>query len=80
MIIMTIIIIILISTMNSNNRIAATLFPTDTVCLWNISINTVHKGDDDGIIIIIIIIIIMLQCCGIKQYTQTEKLQQIGQI
>jgi hypothetical protein len=21
-----------------------------------------------------------LQCCGIKQYTQTEKLQQIGQI
>jgi len=20
------------------------------------------------------------QCCGIKQYTQTEKLQQIGQI
>ena len=22
----------------------------------------------------------MLQCCGIKQYTQTEKLQQIGQI
>ena len=32
------------------------------------------------IIIIIIIIIIMSQCCGIKQYTQTEKLQQIGQI
>jgi hypothetical protein len=22
----------------------------------------------------------MSQCCGIKQYTQTEKLQQIGQI
>jgi hypothetical protein len=22
----------------------------------------------------------MLKCCGIKQYTQTEKLQQIGQI
>ena len=22
----------------------------------------------------------MLQCCGIKLYTQTEKLQQIGQI
>ena len=22
----------------------------------------------------------MLQCCGIKQYIQTEKLQQIGQI
>ena len=43
------------------------------------------------IIIIIIIIIIntcpsqcmkreMPQCCGIKKYTQTEKLQQIGQI
>ena len=33
--------------MNSNNRIAATLFPRDTVCLRNISINTLHKGDDD---------------------------------
>jgi len=32
------------------------------------------------IIITIIIIIIMSQCCGIKQYTQTEKLKQIGQI
>jgi len=41
---------------------------------YKYSINTVHKGDgnDDKIIIIIIIII--------KQYTQTEKLQQIGQI
>jgi len=48
----------------------------DTVCLRNISINTVHKGDDDDYddddkIIITIII---------KQYAQTEKLQQIGQI
>jgi hypothetical protein len=33
--------------MNSNNRIAATLFPRDIVCLRNISINTLHKGDDD---------------------------------
>jgi len=33
--------------MNSNNRIVATLFPRDTVCLRNISINTLHKGDDD---------------------------------
>jgi len=32
------------------------------------------------IIIVIIIIIIMSQCYGIKKYTQTEKLQQIGQI
>jgi hypothetical protein len=31
-------------------------------------------------IIIIIIIIIMSHCCGIKQYTQTEKLQQISQL
>ena len=33
--------------MNSNNRIAATLFPRDIVCLRNISINTLHKRDDD---------------------------------
>ena len=32
--------------MNSNNRIAATLFPRDVVCLMNISINTLHKGND----------------------------------
>jgi len=32
--------------MNSNNRIAATLFPRDIVCLRNISKNTLHKGDD----------------------------------
>jgi len=31
-------------------------------------------------IIIIILIIIMSQCCGIKPYTQTEKLKQIGEI
>ena len=37
------------STMNSNNRIANTVFPTDIVCLRNININTLHKcgGDDD---------------------------------
>ena len=33
--------------MNSDNRIAATLLPRDIVCLRNISINTLHKGDDD---------------------------------
>ena len=33
--------------MNSNNRIAATLFPRDIVCLRNISINTLHIRDDD---------------------------------
>ena len=33
------------STMNSNSRIAATLFPRDIVCLRNMSINTLHKGD-----------------------------------
>ena len=31
--------------MNSNNRIAATLY--SLVCLRNVSINTLHKGDDD---------------------------------
>jgi len=31
------------STMNSCN----TVFPRDIVCLRNISINTLHKGDDD---------------------------------
>jgi len=33
--------------MNSNNRIAATLYSLGTVCPRNISINTLHKGDDD---------------------------------
>jgi len=34
--------------MNSNNRITAnTVFPRDIVCLRNISINTLNKGDDD---------------------------------
>jgi hypothetical protein len=34
--------------MNSNNRIAATLYsPKDIVFLRNISINTLHKGNDD---------------------------------
>ena len=34
--------------MNSNNRIAAKLyFPRDIVCLRNININPLHKGDDD---------------------------------
>jgi len=45
--------------MNSNNRIAATLYyvvPRDIVCLRNISINTVHKKKKMMIIIIIIII------------------------
>jgi len=33
--------------MNSNSRIAATLYSLDIVCLRNISRNTLHKGDDD---------------------------------
>ena len=33
--------------MNSNKRIAATLFPRDIICLRNVSINTLQKGDDD---------------------------------
>jgi len=33
--------------MNSNNRIAATLFPRDIVYLRNVSINTLHYGGDD---------------------------------
>jgi len=49
LIIIIIIIIIIndINTMNSSNRIAATLFPRDVVCLRNVSTNTLHKGDDD---------------------------------
>ena len=35
--------------MNSNKQQNScnTLFPRDIVCLRNISINTLHKGDDD---------------------------------
>jgi hypothetical protein len=33
--------------MNRNNRMVATLFPRDIVCLRNISVNSPHKGDDD---------------------------------
>jgi hypothetical protein len=33
------------------------VFPRDMVCLRNISVDTLHKGDIDDIIIIIIIII-----------------------
>jgi len=34
--------------MNSNTRIAATrVFPRDMVCLGNISVDTLHKGDTD---------------------------------
>ena len=33
--------------MNSNNRTTATLYSLGLVCLRNISINTLHKGDDD---------------------------------
>jgi len=42
-----------ISTMNSNNRIAATLFPGDIVCHRKMSINTLHKGDDNLLLIYI---------------------------
>ena len=34
-------------TMNSNNRIAATVFPRDMFCLRNISVDTLHKGDTE---------------------------------
>ena len=58
--------------MNSNNRIAATLFPRDIVCLRNISINTPHKG--------IIIIIITIICCNWVvtrwQWLSTLKIKQ----
>ena len=37
-----------IDTINSNDRIAETLYSLgDMVCLRNICINTLHKGDDD---------------------------------
>jgi len=31
--------------MNSNNNSCNTVFPSDIVCLRNVSINTLHKGD-----------------------------------
>jgi hypothetical protein len=31
---------------NNNNNSCNTVFPRDIVCLMNISINTLHKGDD----------------------------------
>jgi hypothetical protein len=31
--------------MNSNTRIVTTVFPRDMVCLRNISVDTLHKGD-----------------------------------
>jgi hypothetical protein len=37
------------------------VFPRDMVCLRNICVDTLHKGDIDDIIIIIIIIIIIMQ-------------------
>ena len=45
------------STMNNNNRIAATLLPRDIVCLRNISINTLHKEQIMMMMMIIKIII-----------------------
>jgi hypothetical protein len=33
--------------MNSYIRIVATLFPRDMVCLRNISVDTLHKGDTE---------------------------------
>ena len=33
--------------MNCNNRMAARLFSRDLVCLTNMSVNTLHKGDDN---------------------------------
>jgi len=44
--------------MNNSNRIAATLFPRDIVCLRNISINTLIEEMMMMMIIIIIITVI----------------------
>ena len=33
--------------LNNNNNNNNNLFPRDIVCLRNMSINTLHKGDDD---------------------------------
>ena len=34
--------------MNSNCRTAATLFPRYTVCLRNMSVNALHKGENNN--------------------------------
>ena len=39
--------LLLMMIMNSNCRITVTLFPRDMVCVRNISVNTLHKGNDD---------------------------------
>jgi len=46
--------------MNSNNRIAATLYSLGTVCLRKISINTLHKGNMMMMMMIIITIITII--------------------
>jgi hypothetical protein len=38
-----------VCTIIRNNRMAATLFPKDTVCLRNISVNTLHDDDDNEV-------------------------------
>ena len=38
--------------MNSNNRIAATLFPRVIVCFRNTCINTLHTGYDDVFVVV----------------------------
>ena len=38
--------------MNSN---CSTIFPWDIACLRNISINTLHKGDDDNLHILLLL-------------------------
>jgi uncharacterized membrane protein YqjE len=48
MMMMMIMIIIIIIMINSNDRVAATMYSLGTFfCLGNTCINTLHKGDDD---------------------------------
>jgi hypothetical protein len=36
------------------------MFPRDMVCLRNINVDTLHKGDIDDIVIVIVIVIIII--------------------
>ena len=37
-----------------------TVFPRDIVCLRNMSINTLHKGDDDDDVMMMMIMMVMM--------------------
>jgi hypothetical protein len=52
------------------------MFPRDMVCLRNICVDTLHRGDIDDIIIIIIIMywrMTISSCTGTAAYLRTKQ-------